>query len=88
MKKELISKYAHEFNQEFSNFSYFMCVVVLIVTCIAMTIVNTYLARVSFDSLVNILFALFFIASALACYFEFTVFSLVIILRLYFTFKR
>lgn len=83
-----LKKYAHEFNQEFSNFSYFMCVLILIMTCVAIAILNTYLVRISFDSLLNILFALFFIASAIAFYFEIAVCSLVIILRLYFTYKR
>jgi hypothetical protein len=83
-----LKKYAHEFNQEFSNFSYFMCVSILIMTCVAIAMLNTYLVQISFDSLSNILFALFFIACAIGFYFEITLFSLVIILRLYFTYKR
>jgi glucan phosphoethanolaminetransferase (alkaline phosphatase superfamily) len=82
-----LKKYAHDFNQEFSNFSYFMCASILILTGVAVAILNTYLVHISFDSLSNILFALFFIASAIAFYFEILVCSLVIILRLYFTYK-
>lgn len=89
MRRELIHKYAYEFNKEMLSFSYFLLVSCITLIGVSLAMLQTYFFdKISFDGLLHVLISVAIIGFGIWLSSGVLLLVLALVLRLYFKIKH